>query len=106
MRQEPKPFERKTVLVEGMRGVVTREPKRDSAGSIEVLLSEGEDASVLPDMDRDLDLSHHDMLAALKKFVSMPELTEITIEHMIPSQRFACHSLTRTHFPGKRSAFT
>jgi hypothetical protein len=106
VRQELQPFDRKTVLLEGMKGVVTREPKKDSAGSIELLLPEGESAPVLPDPEQDLVVSHADMMAALRKFVSVPELSEITVEHMIPNQRFACHSLARTHFPGRRATPT
>ena len=106
VQEETSPYDRKVVIRRGVSGVVQREVKRDAAGIIQILSDDGtkgeggeESAVLVPDQDEVL-LSHVDMMEALLKFSDLSELREIVVEHMIPSLRFACHSLVRSHFPG------
>ncbi|CAE7706931.1 unnamed protein product, partial [Symbiodinium microadriaticum] len=96
VREEALPFDRKVLLKSGMRGVVQREAKKDASGIIEMLSPPAEETKG----GGEEDILVSDMMEALQRFADLKELRELVIEHMVPNQRFACHSLVRAHFPG------
>ena len=92
-----RPGDTRAVLKEGVRGVVVRESKKDSAGIIEVV---PEDEDTLPTVAGDMLAAYSNLMAALRVITETPDIKEVVLDYVLPAQRFAIHTLVREHFAG------
>jgi hypothetical protein len=95
-------YDRKAPMVPNLRGVVTREPKRDTPGTL--TLVEGQEVDghplVLPTPLEEMRAAYADIVVGIEEMIACPELRELTLDYVLPRQRFALHELLRTSFTG------
>lgn len=89
-------------MIPNVRGYVTREPKRDTPGTLTLLEGQELDGKPLvsPSPQEEMRAAYADIFSAIEEIVSNPDLQEVELPFILPRQRFAIHELIRTYFTG------
>jgi hypothetical protein len=99
---EAAPYDRKAPLIPNLRGTVTREPKRETPGTLALLEGLEIDGKpfVPPSPQEEMKAAYADIFSAIEEIVANPDIQELELPFILPRQRFAIHELIRTYFAG------
>lgn len=95
-------FERKSLFIANVKGTVVKEPKKDFPGVLTLIEGQTRDerSVSLPTHQEELRYGYEDIHKGIEEIASNPDLKEVTLEYVLPRQRFAIHELIRSYFTG------
>lgn len=96
-------YDRKAPLIPNLRGCVTREPKKETPGTLTLLEGQESDGKsfVPPSPQEEMKAAYADVYSAIEEIITNPDIQELELPFILPRQRFAIHELIRTYFTGQ-----